>query len=248
MSQRLLSRVGAFIQETVDAINDNFAELFDRPVVSPGGVNTDVQVNIGGAFSGSSAFIFDSSKGNAGSIRLGGNPDPNLVFGGATNYGLSAISDGQKVQCNFVAAKSSNAGIGFSTYAARGTIAAPADIAFGDNLFTLNVQGFNRGFYRHLAELTFNCGSDLESGVIGLRAIASDGFTVSEIVLDIVANNIQLNAATIQIAGNVDATLGDIAAASYHVGATAGIDASITTDSLVGKTITVSKGIITGFA
>ncbi len=40
---------------------------------------------------------------------------------------------------------------------------------------------------------------------------------------------------------------GDVAAATYHVGATAGIDTSITTAGLVGKTITVSKGLITGF-
>jgi hypothetical protein len=41
---------------------------------------------------------------------------------------------------------------------------------------------------------------------------------------------------------------GDVKAATFHVGATAGADASITTAGLVGKTITVSKGIITGFA
>lgn len=43
-------------------------------------------------------------------------------------------------------------------------------------------------------------------------------------------------------------TTADMKAATYHVGASAGIDASITTATLVGKTITVSKGIITGFA
>ena len=47
--------------------------------------------------------------------------------------------------------------------------------------------------------------------------------------------------------GSVDIT-GDLAATTYHVGASAGIDASITSGGLVGKTITVSKGIITGFA
>jgi hypothetical protein len=40
---------------------------------------------------------------------------------------------------------------------------------------------------------------------------------------------------------------GDVKAATYHVGASAGVDASITTAGLVGKTITVSKGVITGF-
>lgn len=38
------------------------------------------------------------------------------------------------------------------------------------------------------------------------------------------------------------------AALGFQVGATAGIDTTITTASLVGKTITVTKGIITGFA
>lgn len=41
---------------------------------------------------------------------------------------------------------------------------------------------------------------------------------------------------------------GDAKAATFHVGASAGVDASITTGGLVGKTITVSKGLITGFA
>ncbi len=41
---------------------------------------------------------------------------------------------------------------------------------------------------------------------------------------------------------------GDAKAATFHVGAAAGIDASITTATLVAKTITVTKGLITGFA
>lgn len=41
---------------------------------------------------------------------------------------------------------------------------------------------------------------------------------------------------------------GDARAATFHVGATAGIDTTITTATLVGKTITVTKGLITGFA
>lgn len=41
---------------------------------------------------------------------------------------------------------------------------------------------------------------------------------------------------------------GDVKAATYHVGASAGIDASVTTAGLVGKTITISKGLVTGFA
>lgn len=40
---------------------------------------------------------------------------------------------------------------------------------------------------------------------------------------------------------------GDAAAATFHVGATAGIDASVTTGGLVGKTITITKGIVTAF-
>lgn len=41
---------------------------------------------------------------------------------------------------------------------------------------------------------------------------------------------------------------GSIRANQYNIAGTDGIDASITTGSLVGKTITVQKGIITGFA
>lgn len=41
---------------------------------------------------------------------------------------------------------------------------------------------------------------------------------------------------------------GTMASAGFLVGATAGIDAAITSGGLVGKTITVTKGIITGFA
>jgi hypothetical protein len=41
---------------------------------------------------------------------------------------------------------------------------------------------------------------------------------------------------------------GDVKAATYHVGATAGIDTTVTTASLVGKTLTITKGIITAFA
>jgi hypothetical protein len=52
---------------------------------------------------------------------------------------------------------------------------------------------------------------------------------------------------TVSFGDNV-VTTGDMKAATYHVGAAAGIDASITTASLVGKTITVSKGLITGFS
>ncbi len=40
---------------------------------------------------------------------------------------------------------------------------------------------------------------------------------------------------------------GDVKAATYHVGATAGIDTTVTTASLVGKTLTITKGIITAF-
>jgi hypothetical protein len=39
-----------------------------------------------------------------------------------------------------------------------------------------------------------------------------------------------------------------VKAATYHVGATAGIDTTVTTASLVGKTLTITKGIITAFA
>jgi hypothetical protein len=41
---------------------------------------------------------------------------------------------------------------------------------------------------------------------------------------------------------------GDVKAATYHVGATAGVDTTVTTASLVGKTLTITKGIITAFA
>ncbi len=40
---------------------------------------------------------------------------------------------------------------------------------------------------------------------------------------------------------------GDVKAATYHVGATAGIDTTVTTATLVGKTLTITKGIITAF-
>jgi len=42
--------------------------------------------------------------------------------------------------------------------------------------------------------------------------------------------------------------IGTCASAGFLVGATAGIDTTITTAGLVGKTITITKGIITGFA
>lgn len=40
---------------------------------------------------------------------------------------------------------------------------------------------------------------------------------------------------------------GDVKGATFHVGASAGIDTTVTTAGLVGKTITISKGIVTGF-
>ncbi len=55
------------------------------------------------------------------------------------------------------------------------------------------------------------------------------------------------SAPTLAIAAPVGGTV-SISATTYAVGATAGIDTTITTASLVGKTITVSKGLITGFA
>ena len=53
--------------------------------------------------------------------------------------------------------------------------------------------------------------------------------------------------ATTANATNVVAS-GDVKAATFHVGATAGIDTTVTTSSLVGKTLTISKGVVTGFA
>jgi hypothetical protein len=41
---------------------------------------------------------------------------------------------------------------------------------------------------------------------------------------------------------------GDVKGATFHVGAAAGVDATVTTAGLVGKTITISKGVVTGFA
>jgi hypothetical protein len=41
---------------------------------------------------------------------------------------------------------------------------------------------------------------------------------------------------------------GDVKAATFHVGAAAGIDTTVTTANLVGKTLTISKGVVTGFA
>ena len=51
----------------------------------------------------------------------------------------------------------------------------------------------------------------------------------------------------LNLSGNAVVT-GDVKAATYHVGTDAGIDATITTGGLVGKTITIKKGLITGFA
>lgn len=48
--------------------------------------------------------------------------------------------------------------------------------------------------------------------------------------------------------GAVGDITGKVSAGSYAVGGNNGIDASITSASLVGKTITVTKGIVTGFA
>ena len=42
--------------------------------------------------------------------------------------------------------------------------------------------------------------------------------------------------------------VGDVDAATYHVGGAAGINATVTTADLVGKTITFTNGIITGYA
>lgn len=39
-----------------------------------------------------------------------------------------------------------------------------------------------------------------------------------------------------------------ISSAQYYIGANPGIDASVTTASLIGKTLTIEKGLITGFA
>lgn len=53
--------------------------------------------------------------------------------------------------------------------------------------------------------------------------------------------------ATTANATNVVAT-GDVKGATFHVGAAAGIDTTVTTANLVGKTLTISKGVVTGFA
>jgi len=49
-------------------------------------------------------------------------------------------------------------------------------------------------------------------------------------------------------AGGVTITASAFDAPAYKVGGTSGIDTTITTASLVGKTVTISKGLITGFA
>ena len=52
--------------------------------------------------------------------------------------------------------------------------------------------------------------------------------------------------------GTLDTTdlvaTGDVKAATFHVGAAAGIDTTVTTAGLVGKTLTITKGVVTGFA
>jgi hypothetical protein len=73
----------------------------------------------------------------------------------------------------------------------------------------------------------------------------ADPLTVGE--LDATTGVITTVTATTVNTTNAVAT-GDVKAATYHVGATAGIDTTVTTAGLVGKTITVSKGIIVGFA
>ncbi len=54
--------------------------------------------------------------------------------------------------------------------------------------------------------------------------------------------------ATLKVRTRAQTGYATVDALAYQVSATPGIDASITTAALVGKTITVSKGIITGFA
>lgn len=51
----------------------------------------------------------------------------------------------------------------------------------------------------------------------------------------------------VSVTGNIVAS-GDVKGATFHVGADAGIDATVTTADLVGKTITIKKGIITGYS
>jgi hypothetical protein len=93
---------------------------------------------------------------------------------------------------------------------------------------------------------TVTVGTGLEGdGSGGDPLTISDPFPVG--TLTATAATITTVTATTVNATNVVAS-GDVKAATYHVGASAGVDASITTAGLVGKTITISKGVVTGFA
>jgi hypothetical protein len=93
---------------------------------------------------------------------------------------------------------------------------------------------------------TVTVGTGLEGdGSGGDPLTISDPFPVG--TLTATAATITTVTATTVNATNVVASA-DVKGATFHVGAAAGVDASITTAGLVGKTITVTKGVITGFA
>ena len=54
--------------------------------------------------------------------------------------------------------------------------------------------------------------------------------------------------AVLQVRTGTDSAYATFDALAYRVSGVAGVDASITSADLVGKTITVSKGVITGYA
>lgn len=68
------------------------------------------------------------------------------------------------------------------------------------------------------------------------------------------ASSVFLNPGNLSSAGSITAGTSIVAATTvtggtgFIIGADAGIDASVTTGALIGKTLTVVKGIVTGFA
>ncbi len=104
----------------------------------------------------------------------------------------------------------------------------------------------NVAVFINTAATTVTVGTGLEGdGSGGDPLTIADPFPVG--TLTATAATITTVTATTVNATNVVAS-GDVKAATYHVGATAGIDTTVTTANLVGKTLTITKGVVTGFA
>lgn len=149
----------------------------------------------------------------------------------------------------------------FNGVRSRGTWAAPTAVLNGDRLFIFNAQGYDGASYLARAAIEFLAAENWAAGANGtaISFQVTPNTTAARVAALILNQNsvaiFGTNTATSPglkefVAGRLCARLGDDSAyapfdaLSYFVGGTAGVDGSfISADA---KTVTVSKGIVTG--